>query len=180
MDDAQVIVLVREGNIEAFTEVVQRYKSPIARYLFRLTGDLEVARDLTQDTFVQALKSLIKTKTDILLRAWLYGIATNRALQYKRRRGILTFISLDKYLNKSLPDGKCQNNHLDEKIAVEATLLKIPEKERVCLLLHFVEEFKYREIAQTLGISEDAVRMRVARGSERFRNIYNGIGGKNA
>jgi DNA-directed RNA polymerase specialized sigma24 family protein len=45
---------------------------------------------------------------------------------------------------------------------------------RYCLVLHLVEGFKYREIAETLGISEDAVRMRVARGKEAFRRCYDG------
>ena len=57
-------------------------------------------------------------------------------------------------------------------------MLKVPEEQRVCMMLHFVEGFKYREIAQTMGISEDAVRMRVARGSMEFRKQYGPRGGE--
>ncbi len=74
--------------------------------------------------------------------------------------------------NVDLPDDKNQPDNLAEKIMIEAAMLKVPEVQRVCMMLHFVEGFKYREIAQTLGISEDAVRMRVARGSEEFRKVY--------
>jgi RNA polymerase sigma factor (sigma-70 family) len=64
-----------------------------------------------------------------------------------------------------------------EVAAVHEALLKVPEKLRVCMVLHFVDGFKHREIAQMLGISEDAVRMRVARGSQEFRKLYSTTGG---
>jgi len=57
-------------------------------------------------------------------------------------------------------------------------LLKIPEEQRTCLVLHFVEGFKYREIAETLGCSEEAVRKRVARGKKLFIGLYNREGGR--
>ena len=51
MDDAQVIAQVRSGTTDAFGEIVDHYQAPIVRYLARLTGEHEVARDLAQDTF---------------------------------------------------------------------------------------------------------------------------------
>jgi RNA polymerase sigma-70 factor (ECF subfamily) len=137
-----------------------------------LTSEYETARDLTQDTFIQAYQSLRKNKDEIQLKAWLYGIATNKALQYRRHKKIITFVPFDDGSNADPPDGKNQPDNLAEKIMIEAAMLKVPEEQRVCMMLHFVEGFKYREIAQTLGISEDAVRMRVARGSEEFRKVY--------
>ncbi len=126
MDDTQVVEMVREGNIDAFAEVVERYKSPITHYLFRMTGDYEVARDLAQDTFILALKKLCKTRTEILLKAWLYGIASNKALHFQRHKNILTFIPIEKLLKKDLPDINDQDERLDEKAAIETTIQKIP------------------------------------------------------
>ena len=62
-------------------------------------------------------------------------------------------------------------------MAIQEVLNKIPGKFRVCMVLHFVEGFKYKEIAETIGISEEAVRKRVARGSDEFRKLYGGRGG---
>jgi RNA polymerase sigma-70 factor (ECF subfamily) len=59
-----------------------------------------------------------------------------------------------------------------ETAAIEEALRHVPHEQRVCLVLHFVEGFKYREIAETLDISEDAVRKRVARGRRVFINHY--------
>ena len=172
LEDIQLIALIREGNAEAFGLVIELYQRPIGAYLYRLTGEYETARDLTQDTFIQAYQSLRKNKDEIQLKAWLYGIATNKALQYRRHKKIITFVPFDDGSNADPPDGKNQPDNLAEKIMIEAAMLKVPEEQRVCMMLHFVEGFKYREIAQTLGISEDAVRMRVARGSEEFRKVY--------
>ena len=86
MEDLQLIALIRDGNTEAFGQVIERYQLSIGKYLYRLTGEYEMARDLTQDTFIQAYQSLRKNKDEIQLKAWLYGIATNKALQYRRRK----------------------------------------------------------------------------------------------
>jgi RNA polymerase sigma-70 factor (ECF subfamily) len=178
LEDLQLIALIRDGNTEAFGQVIERYQLPIGKYLYRLTGEYETARDLTQDTFLQAYQSLRKNKEEIQLKAWLYGIATNKALQYRRRKKIITFVPFEDGQNADPPDGKNQPDDLAEKIMVEAAMLKVPKEQRVCMLLHFVEGFKYREIARTLGISEDAVRMRVARGSREFRKHYGPQGGE--
>ena len=177
LEDLQLIAQVRNGDTNAFAQIIERYQSPIVKYLYRLTGEYETARDLTQDTFIQAYKSLHKNKDGILLKAWLYGIATNKALQYRRRKKIITFVPFDDALNTDPPDEKYQPDEIAEKMMVETALLKVPKEQRVCMVLHFVEGFKYREIAQTLHISEDAVRMRVARGSQEFRKQYGPKGG---
>ena len=63
-------------------------------------------------------------------------------------------------------------DHTDERLAIEETPLQVSEEKRACLVLHFVEGLRYREIGEILGITEEAVRKRVARGSEDFRRAY--------
>ena len=69
MEEAQIIDMVRAGEVDAFAEIVEHYQSPIQRYLFRLTGDYQIAQDLAQDTFLQAYKGILKTKADLSLKA---------------------------------------------------------------------------------------------------------------
>ena len=57
---------------------------------------------------------------------------------------------------------------VEERMAIKGALLKVPDEQRTCMVLHFVEGLKYREIADILDVSEDAVRKRVARGSQEF------------
>jgi RNA polymerase sigma-70 factor (ECF subfamily) len=174
LENSEDISGICSGDMEAFVKLVKRYQSPIVNYLYRLTGDSEVARDLAQDTFVQAFKGLNKATPVISFKAWLYRIATNNALQYLRRKASVAFIPLD---DDRRPGIEVDAAHITEVAAVHETLLKVPEKMRVCMVLHYVNGFKHREIARMLGISEDAVRMRVARGSEEFRRLYSASGG---
>lgn len=176
MDEAQVVSLVRSGNTEAFVDIVEQYQFPISRYIKRLTGDDEVTKDLVQDTFLNAYNGILKTDSELSLKAWLYRIATNNVLQYKRRKSLISFIP---FIDNTMHDYiSVPSSNIDDKLQIEETLLKIPASRRVCLVLYYVEDFKYREIAAVLGITEDAVRMRVVRGSKEFQKLYGRGGGK--
>jgi len=169
-----IIAMMRAGRVDAFAEIVEHYQVPIVRYLYRLTGNYETAQDLAQETFIQAYKGILKTNSELRLKAWLYRIATNNARQYYRRRKLLSFIPFTDSRISEVPDVKNQLDSAVEKVAIQETLNKVPAEQRVCIVLHFVEGLKYREIAETLGISEDAVRKRVARGKQVFRRLYSG------
>jgi RNA polymerase sigma-70 factor, ECF subfamily len=151
LEEARVIALVRAGEVDAFGEIVRDY----------------------QDTFVQAYKGILKTDAQLSFKAWLYRIATNNALQHHRRKRLLSFVPFTpKHEDIQVAPGR-----FTEESAIHGTLLQIPEEQRTCLVLHFVEGFKYREIAETLGCSEDGVRKRVARGKKAFIELYQGGGG---
>ncbi len=178
MDEAHVIALVRKGNADAFAEIVEHYQAPIGRYLYRLTGDYEVTQDLVQDTFLKAYQSILKTDSELSFKAWLYRIATNNALQYHRRRRLISFIPFADSTKHDTPTVEAPSGHVEERLLIEEALLKIPHDQKACMVLHFVEGFKYREIADVLGVTEDAVRKRVARGSKEFRELYRQGGGE--
>ena len=172
MDEAQVVALVRTGDTDAFAEIVEHYQEPIIRYLYRLTGDYEVAQDLAQDTFLQAYKGILKTRSELSFKAWLYRIATNNALQLRRRKRLLSFIPFANSGKSDISTIEAPSDCVGERIAIKEALLKVPDEQRACMVLHFVEGLKYREIGEILSVKEDAVRKRVARGSREFRRIY--------
>ncbi|MBA7710045.1 ECF RNA polymerase sigma factor SigW [subsurface metagenome] len=179
MEEAKVIALVRAGEVNAFAGIIEHYQTPIIRYLFRLTGDYEMAKDLAQDTFIQAYKGILKTSAELSFKAWLYRIATNNAFQHSRRKKLLSFIPFTSR-ERDIPIADDRPDCPEEIAAIQEALLKIPEEQRTCVVLHFVEGFKYREIAETLKVSEEAVRKRVARGRKLFIEMYNRGGGGTA
>ena len=138
----------------------------------RLTGDGETARDLVQKTFVDAHRGILSNDSDLALKAWLYRIATNNALQHLRRKRLIDFIPFSGLSEAVASRLRAPSADPDERLAVEQALLKVPTDQRTPMVLHFVEGFRYREIAELLQISEEAVRKRVARGSQRFREAY--------
>ncbi len=173
MEDAMAVALVKVGDAAAFAELVERYQAPVQRYLYRLTGDFQLAEDLAQETFLLSYKGISRTDSRLSFRAWLYRIATNNAFRFYRRKKVLSFLPFSSLNWDGEIASDCPQD-VDEAIAVQEALLKVPRGQRACLVLHLVEGFRYREIAKTLGITEDAVRMRVNRGKEAFRSIYGG------
>lgn len=165
---------LRSGDTETFGEIVELYQSSIMRYLYRLTGDYETARDLAQDTFLQAYKNIHRTDASLNLNAWLYRIATNNANQYHRRKKIIGFIPLEQFRKSDTGGNGARPEDPVEGMAIKEALKTIPYDQRICVVLYYVEGFKCLEIAETLEISEAAVRKRISRGVKVFRRNYTG------
>lgn len=172
LNEAETIARVRNGDASAFAKIVEHYQIPIIRYLYRMTGDYGVAQDLAQDTFVNAYKALLKSDSELAFRPWLYRIATNNARQYHRRNRFLSFVPFSRFHADTITSHRNSADELELNVVVQDILLRIPPDHRQCLVLHLIEGLTYREIANVLGLSEDAVRMRVARGKQSFRREY--------
>jgi RNA polymerase sigma-70 factor, ECF subfamily len=167
--DARLVARIRSGDEDAFELLVERYQAPLFRYLRGYVGDPEQARDLVQETFLRAYRSISGLEDPGLLRSWLYRIAHNQACSLLRRRRLVSWLPLS-FLhqgNEPAPDRSAV-----ETARVEETLAQIPLDQRAPLLLHLVAGFSYAEIAGLLGVSEGAVRMRISRGRAAFRAAY--------
>jgi len=133
LEEASVIGLVRSGNADAFADIVEQYQAPVQRYLYRLTGDYELSRDLAQETFIQAYKGILKTDSELSFKAWLYRIATNNALQFHRRKRILSFIPFSGLRKTDTPAEGCTTEP-EENMAIKEVLQKVPILRRLrCL-----------------------------------------------
>lgn len=157
----------------AFDEVVERYQSPLRRFLYGLVQDSELAADLCQETFLSAYRALprLEPQRDLDLSAWLYTIALNQARGVLRRRRILRwvpFVSASYDRAASSPDLAIAVVIRDE---LHRILERLPVDQRACLLLH-ADGFRYAEIAHILGCSPGAVKVRIFRGRERCLELY--------
>ena len=121
---------------------------------------------------MSAFRGILKTKSDLSFKAWLYKIATNNARQYHRRRRILSFLPLPGSESADEPGSDTLSESVGERLTVQQAMLNVAHDRRTCIVLHFVEGLKYREIAGVVGTSEEAVLKRIARGSKEFREAY--------
>ena len=156
-----------------FDELVERYQSPLRRFLYGLVQDSELAADLCQETFLSAYRALprLKLEQDLDLTAWLYTIALNQARGVLRRRRILRwvpFLSASHERAASSPDIASAVVMRDE---LRRMLECLPVEQRACLLLH-ADGFRYTEIAHMLGCSLPAVKLRIFRGRERCLELF--------
>ena len=156
-----------------FASLVTAYQAPIGRYLARLVGDLELARDLTQDTFLAAHRALPRTRVADP-RAWLYRIATNQARAHFRRQRLVRWIPLARLRADDCALATAESTEqVEGEVAVAATLARLDPQDRACLLLD-AAGFPATEIAGQLGCSVGAARTRLCRARATFRRLYGG------
>ena len=174
---------LKAGDAAAFDTLVTRYASDIYALLFRLTENAEEAGDLTQETFLSALKAVKKFRGEADLKTWLFRIAINESRNrhrwWQRRRRDKT-ISLDApYGESEAPLSETVSSGSDnpeqealrrerEKMLLKA-LDELPDIFREAIVLCDIEGFSYEEIAQTLEINIGTVKSRIARGREELR-----------
>lgn len=164
------VARAREGDLDAFEAIMIQYEPRILRFLTGLIGDIDTARDLCQDTFIAAHSALLRSSGEMRLSAWLHTIALNRARSHHRHQRIRQFLPLPVY---DLPS---QQPRIDEVVAtqdgVRRTLTRLPQKYAQPLLLQVVSGLTCREIAQVLGCTEGAARVRLTRARTEFRRLY--------
>lgn len=172
MEREQTVELLRCGDSKAWEDVVLQYQMPLSRYLYNMVKDKELARDLTQDTFLEAYQAMPKTEGELNLKSWLYRIATNNAIQVLRRRKIISWLPWVEGTTTSKETSHSYEDRLAQRELVRSTLNKLPGKYQAVLLLHDDQGFNCQEIGGMLNISFEAAKKRLARAREMFRDAY--------
>ncbi|GAC1398870.1 MAG: sigma-70 family RNA polymerase sigma factor [Chloroflexota bacterium] len=171
--ETTLVEQLRRQEADAFTFMYERHRSQIYNYLYRLSGSSELADDLTHDTFLSAYESLPKLRPDSNLTPWLYRIASNRFRDFLRRKKVISWLPwgdtprFEAHLT-------CSGGQelLPEREAVKSALSKMKPDYALCLVLRLSEGFSSEETATILGITPEAVRMRLSRARAMFREAY--------
>jgi RNA polymerase sigma-70 factor (ECF subfamily) len=171
--DVAVIERARNGDEEAFVQIYEHFSPQIYRYVYRLTGNRELADDITQDTFLRAFQNIQSIARDSNISAWLYRIASNACFDVLRRRKLITWMPILEESDKT--DEFTEDDfspQIIESELVRRTLLEMPPALAVCLVLRSVEGFSCEEIAEILRIPKGTVFSRLARARESFIQTY--------
>jgi RNA polymerase sigma-70 factor, ECF subfamily len=173
VSDAQLIALARESKAEAIEVLYGAYKGRIYTFLLRLLGDPELADDITQDVFTKAYQALDTLTKDHRVLPWLYRIANNSAIDHLRRKKRIQWLRVGGLLGTReepvMPDA---HGAVPERDQVRAVLKGMPVEHVTALLLHALEGYSYKEIAEIQGCTMPAVRSRIARARNAFRLAY--------
>lgn len=188
-EDAVFIDKLRAGDAEAFGTLVDRYSDDLYALLYRLTDSPDEAADLTQDTFLKALRSIRKFRGDAQIKTWLYRIAVNESRNrfrwWKRRRRDVT-ISLDSTLGDSdvplstlIPDSGSTPEEVtlsnEREYALSVALGELSPAFREAVVLCDVEGLSYEETAAVTGVGIGTVKSRISRGREELRRRLSGF-----
>jgi RNA polymerase sigma-70 factor (ECF subfamily) len=188
--EEQFLERLRAGDAFAFNRLVEERHGDIYALLYRLTEDPEEARDLTQETFLQAFRHLASFRGDADLRTWLYRIAVNQARNrwrwWKRRRRDRT-VSLDapvsEEIDAPLSAGLVDGGVLDperqalareREEALHAALKSLSRPYREVIVLRDIEGLSYEEVAAALDLNVGTVKSRLNRGRTELRRRLEG------
>ncbi len=171
--DVQVLALAREDAHAALEVVYGAYKVRVYTFLLRFTSDPELSDDIVQETFTKALGALPGLARDQRVLPWLYRVAHNAAIDQLRRRQRFQWIHLPKLAGtRHEPESADRHSAIPEREHIEAILRGLPPENAAALLLHALEGYSYKEIAEIQGCSLTAVRSRISRAREAFRDQY--------
>lgn len=182
--DVQLMLDVKAGDEQSFALLLQRYRSPLVNFLYRMVRNREQAEDLAQEVFIRVYRARADYVPSAKFTTWLFRIATNLALNSLRdTRHQRMEISLDAPVSADAEDGDERTldvadqhpdieQHLVEetrKAMIKHAIDKLPEKQRAAVLLHKYQELDYGEIAKILSCSESALKSLLFRAYETLR-----------
>ena len=175
-EDVNLIQRILSGDEEAFTVLVERHREWIHSLAWREIGDFHAAQEITQDTFVQAFKSLPTLRDPNRFLGWLYVIAKRQCIEWLRRKPA-TMQSLDAmpkaeleqlFYAQYLEEKETQASTDELREVVERLLRKLPESERSVMVLHYFSGLTCEEVSERLDVSLNTVKSRLYRARKRL------------
>lgn len=174
--DAELVLAARRGDKKAFVEIVARHQAMVCGLALGILGDFAASEDAGQETFLTAWRRIHELREPERLKAWLGQIARNAALGHRRRtKGHEPLQDVELHLPDASPTPDERAASEEEASFVRESLAKLPEGYRLPLILFYREGQSVRAVAESLGLTEDAVKQRLARGREMLREEMSGV-----
>jgi RNA polymerase sigma-70 factor (ECF subfamily) len=177
--DEGIAERVQNGEKEFFGVLVERYEDKLLRYGRRFLSTEEDIEDLVQDIFLKAYENILSFDASQRFSPWIYRIAHNtfvNALR-KRSRTPLSFFDFDTLLpHPAYEDpAEAERESREVKTMIDAYLDQVGEKYKEVLILYYLEEQSYKEIGDILHLPVSTVGIRLKRGREALRKVYETI-----
>src|SRR6185437_1815146 len=181
MDDAAIMLSLRDGNMAGFDFLIQKYRKPIVHFMYRMVHNQAIAEELAQEVFLRVYRSRETYRAEARFSTWLYLIATNLGVNYARdtrhERAASTV-----YLDETDSETGTTPDVADDEPSVEASMLRrerlnairqhvlaLPERQRMAVLMHKYEGMDYKQIGDVLKLSESATKSLLFRAYQTLR-----------
>jgi len=173
--DAAIVSRVLRGDVDAYGELVTRYRERYARYAFHMLGNREDAEEALQDALTRAYRSLVRCDDPERFGAWLFRILVNRCrtIGARRARRARTFVDDEGALLSAAEDHPAERTAWREEI--DRALARLRPEQREAFLLKYAEELGYDEMSQLTGVGVSALKMRVMRACDRLRELLSEV-----
>jgi RNA polymerase sigma-70 factor (ECF subfamily) len=178
-DEHRLIADSLEGDTAAFGELVRRYQDRLYTTVYRLVDNADDALDVVQEAFLHAYQSLGSFKGDALFFTWLHRIGVNTAISLKRKKRVMVRIDAvhngETAIEPFDPSDLSRPGHAIEQSEqerhIQQALARLSPEHRAVLVMKDMEEMKYEEIAQVLGVPIGTIRSRLHRARLELREI---------
>lgn len=184
VDETDLLARLRAGDESAFEQVVRAYGGRLLAVTRRIVGSEEDARDVVQDAFLNAFRSLNRFEGHSKLSTWLHRIAVNAALMKLRTRKRKPEQSIDSLLPGFLDDGHHEERfqswdepvdkvmeRAETRALVRTHIDALPEGYRTVLVLRDIEGLDTEETAEVLGLTVNATKIRLHRARQALRTL---------
>ncbi len=174
-DDIYYINLIIEGNSNAFSVLVDRYKDLVFSLALKMVKNREEAEEVAQDTFIKVFKSLSKFKGDSKFSTWIYKVAYNTCLdRLKKNKREQQVVSIDEFNSNQI---KSLDNALDlmedeeRNQTIQHCINLLPSDDAFLLTLFYFEEQSLEEIAKVIGLTANNVKVKLFRSRKKLATI---------
>jgi RNA polymerase sigma-70 factor (ECF subfamily) len=182
--DPDLVHAVADGDQAAFAELLRRYEAPILTFCYSFTRDRELAEDLAQETFLRVFRNAGRYQPIAKFSTWLYKIAVNLCINEMKRMHLRPRLTLDEpagpdpegsrvverlVFTGQPPVNEAEQRELQEMI--RRAIDHLPEDQRTTLVLVEYHHLPYQDVAEVLGVTVSAIKMRVKRARESLREI---------
>ena len=168
--DEKLILRFQEGDINAYNELVKRYKDRLLNFVFRYFNNVEQAEDVVQDTLIKLYTHASYYKNVAKFSTWIFTIAKNNALtelrKNKRKKTNSLWTDDGKFIDISSKEESLESK-VQNEIAIDQLnkfLDEIPENFRIAVVLRDFQELSYEEISKILEIPIGTIKSRINRG----------------
>lgn len=169
-NEIELVTRAKGGDRYAFGELVRAHAQGVLHVIYRMCGDMQVAEDAAQETFIRAWLQLQAYRPGTSLRNWLYRIAVNTAIDMLRKeKRILPGAVEDLKLTDPEPGPEAQVTSSERTETVQGAVLALPDASRAVLVLREYEGLSYQEIADALDIPVGTVMSRLNYGRKLLR-----------
>lgn len=170
---------VLQGNVNAFTYIVDRHKDRAFNLAFRICCNREEAEEIAQDSFLKAYRALGSFQRKSSFSTWLYRIVYNTAVSYVRvkKKEILSLedfpVDATDFIGTCTSDEEAESEY--RKSLINFAFQKIGEEERSLITLHYYEEMSTEEISDVTGISKSNIKVKLFRARQKMLQIFENV-----
>ena len=175
--DEQLMERFCNGDGAACEELFNRHARRVDALMKSMVRDDALAEDLVQTTFLSIVRTRDRYQRGHPVLPWIFTIATNAARDVLRRRGLkIEQLSQSGELPRDVPSGAATETDPGLRKALDQALARLPASHREVVVLHKVQGLSFTEIADALGITSAAARIRAHRGYEKLRELLAPLG----